>query len=71
MTPGHPEVGSMWERDDCVYEVLGVYEAKQRTADGGFKPVTLVKIVEVDPLPWHCNLDVFRAHYEPYDPDAE
>lgn len=61
----------MWERDDCVFEVLSVYEAQQRAATGEMVPVTIVKIVERDPLPWHCNLGVFQANYRPYDPDAE
>jgi hypothetical protein len=68
---GLPAVGSLWERDDEVYKVELVYEAQQDDGNGGYKPVTLVKHIMVEPMPWHGNLDKFLEHYTPYDPEAE
>lgn len=62
--------GTLWERDDEVYRVEKVYEAKRLT-EAGYTPITLVKVVCVEPAPRHTNVEKFLELYEPYDPDAD
>lgn len=66
-----PADGSLWERHDEVYRVEKVYGAHQREQDGSLTPVTLVKLIVVEPMPSHRVLDKFLEDFTPYDPDAE
>lgn len=68
---GLPAVGSLWEKDDEVYRVELVYPAKASDGNGGYKDITLVKVIVVEPAPWHCRIETFREKYTPYDPDAD
>lgn len=71
-----PIEGSIWERDDELYMVEKVYEAKRssRPEEGtmpAFVPITLVKTVRITNMPGHVELATFREKWRPYDPEED
>jgi hypothetical protein len=65
----HPPDGSLWERDDEVYEVRKVYDAFKRDGDE-LRPIVLVKVICVEPMPRHVEVERFHELYSPYDPET-
>lgn len=65
-----PQAGSLWERDDEVFRVEQVYEATEHDGKGGLRPITLVKVILVEPMPHHCRVDVFMENYKPYEEEG-
>lgn len=59
--------GGIYERNDEIYLVEKVYDAK----DGKLNPIRLVKFKVIDSMPGHMNIEKFCELYKPYDPEAD